>query len=153
MAKLSIEHPVVGTLRHEQEHDWWAGRFELSPGQEIDFSFSAWNGADPKLEDAELIRRGVDFLTWARATESRVRERIADELLATYNDTWASEGEGGFGPLSRSEFLQQIAPESIVVHIRGDSYWYYDDGGLFANHIIEVRISQERDINEVGLAG
>jgi hypothetical protein len=153
MGKAPIQHPVVGLLQYEQEHDWWSGQMELSPGKETWFSFSAWNGADPKLEDAELIRRGVDFLWWARGAEANVRERIADELLATYNETWASEEEGGLRQLSRSEFLHYIAPESIVVHIRGNSYWYFSDGGLFANHLIEVRINQGRKVTEVCLAG
>jgi len=150
---ITIEHPVFGTLTYEQEYDWWSGYLELSPGLEIRFSFSAWTGTDPKLETAELIRRGVDFLIWARAAESTVRERIADELLEIYKDTWASEDEGDPGRMSRSTFLQRIAPESIVFHVKGNSYWYYDDGGLFANHIIEVRISAEREVTEVLLAG
>jgi hypothetical protein len=153
MAQPTLDHPVLGRLTYEDAHNWWAGQVELRPGTWIDFSLSTWTGTAPTVEIEELLRRGVDFLMWARQIEPAVQARIADELFGTYNEAWASEEVGGQGQMSREQFQKHIEPNSIDFHADGSAYWYFSDGDLFAGHWIEIRISAGREITEVCLAG
>src|SRR5262249_43948402 len=145
--------PDLGLLTHDKNYDWWNGTAELRAGLVIELRLLERRGTDAECETDELLRRGADFLAWARSAEPSVKARIADELLETYNDFWASEDEGGIGRLSRERFLEQIEASSITFDPDGSAFWYYSDGDLFAGHWIEVRIDPDRQISEVGLAG
>src|SRR5262245_44952469 len=152
MPAKTVEHPALGRLTYDEGLEQWETQVALLPGCPVDFSLSAWTGADPKIEVEEILRRGVDFFEWARHSERLVRQKIADDLLDCYMENW-SEEEGGMGPMSREEFLERIAPDALVLNTDGRAYWYYSDGGLFAGHVIEVRIREDRTVSEVCLAG
>jgi hypothetical protein len=85
------------------------------------------------------------------ADEHECRNKIADDLLVTYNDVWAEDD--GIGRLSREDFIKKIVPESLILHANGEGVWYYGDKDLFAGHSIEIFIEIDRSFNEAHLAG
>ena len=152
MARIR-EDPVLGQLVYDSSVDWWHAHVELRSGCLIDFDISADNLGGPQIDTDDLIRRGVEYLAWAREAEPTVREKIADDLLGCHNDNWSSPEEDGLGPMSRSQFLERVTPHGITLNTDGSADWYFDDGNLFAGHWIEVRVQPDRAITEVGLAG
>jgi hypothetical protein len=106
---------------------------------------------DPTTNIDEFLRFGVEMLEWARRSEPACRERIADELLELYNDTWAPEDAPA--PIKRAEFIKRIAPSSLVRDIDGSGFFYWADDDMFAGHSIELRFRKDYTISEIGLAG
>jgi hypothetical protein len=152
MAEDVFDDPALGRLVHDNELNWWEGQVELRPNLRIDFRLSTRTGGGPDVGFDELVRQGVEYLEWARGAETAIRERIADELLGTYNDNWADENDST-GKLTRDEFLGVICAYSVTLDARGESTWYYDDGDLFAGHWIQVRLGSDRCLFAIALAG
>jgi hypothetical protein len=59
----------------------------------------------------------------------------ADKLLKLYNDDWVDER---IGKLDRASFMARLAKPSIDMDELGAAAVYFEDGGLFAGHWIEV---------------
>jgi hypothetical protein len=146
-----IEHAVLGTLTWNGDLDTWESKIALRPGCPIDIRLTTLMGSSPTENLDVLLRGGVDMIRWARRTEFACRQRIADDLLESYNDTWAPEGEAG--SMSRSEFTKRLTPESLVLDIDGSGFFYWCDGDLFAGHYIVIRFDTDWSISEVCLAG
>ena len=146
-----INHPVLGTLTWAADLYTWEGKVELRPGYPIDLRITTRMDLDPTHNIDELLRSGVEMLEWFRRSESVCRERIADELLELYNDTWAAEDAPA--PMKRAEFIKRLAPSSLTRDIDGSGFFYWADDDMFAGHWIELRFRKDYTISEVGLAG
>ena len=146
-----INHPVLGRLAWAAVLSSWEANVELRPGCPIDLRITTRMDVEPTHNIDELLRSGVEMLEWARRSESACRERIADELLELYNDTWAPEDAPA--PLKRAEFIKRIAPNALTRDIDGSGFFYWADDDMFAGHSIELWFSKEYTISAVGLAG
>src|SRR3954454_12015358 len=107
-----INHPVLGKLTWGADLSCWEGKVELRPGYPMDLSITTRMDLEPTHNIDELLRSAIEMLEWARRSESLCRERIADELLELYNDTWAPEDAPV--PMNRGEFVQRITPNSLT---------------------------------------
>lgn len=154
MSKRAQKHPVLGRIWWDDRLDSWESEVELLPGCPIRFAIVAeadWQDKDPK----ELFGAGAEYLDWAREAERRVRERIADDLLDVYNNSWADDdpAEGPL-PMGRAEFLANIRPSGISLHHDGSSTWDYSCGELFAGHGIWLMLDRDRKfIGKASLVG
>jgi len=146
-----INHPVLGKLTWAADLSSWKGKVELRPGCPIDLTITVRMDFEPTHNIDELLRSGVEMLEWGRRSESACRERIADELLELYNDTWAPEDAPT--PMKRVEFTQRITPNALTRDIDGSGFFYWADDDMFAGHLIELRFRKDYTISEVGLAG
>lgn len=99
-------------------------------------------GVARALEVAEVAVKGIE-----RALP-RIRETIAHRLLATYNQTWREGGE----PLSPIAFQRRHVLESVDLTSRRITL-FFECGQLFADHVVEVRMSPRLKVTEVCLAG
>jgi hypothetical protein len=145
MDKRSRKHPVLGQLQWADRAGSWEAEVQLAPGCPIRFAIVAeaeWSDKDP----AELFAVGAEYLAWAREVEPQIRERVADDLLDTYNRSWADEDpEEGTPPMDRAEFLANIRPSGISLHHDGSSSWDYSCGDLFAGHGIWLMLGPDRE--------
>lgn len=148
---LAINHPVLGKLTWVADLSSWEAKVELRPGCPIEFGMVTRMDVEPTHNFDELVRSGVEMLEWARRSESECRERIADELLALYNDTWAPEDSPA--PMKRAEFTKRIAPSALTLDINGSGFFYWTDDDMFAGHSIELRFRKDYTISVIGLAG
>jgi len=146
-----IIHPILGKLTWAARLLCWEGEIEFRPGIPIAVSLSTRMDLEPTHNIDELLRSGVAMLEWARRSELACRDRIADELLELYNDTWAPED--ATVPLKRAEFIERITPDALTRDIDGSGFFYWADDDLFAGHLIELRFDENYTITEVGLAG
>jgi hypothetical protein len=147
---VDVIHPVLGTMSLNTETSNWETKVELRPGWTIDIRIPVQRDEAPMDGLEELLNGGAVMLAWARRTERACRERIADDLLETYNDIWAPED--ATTPMIRAEMIDRVVPNSLVRDIDGSGFMYWDDD-LFAGHLIEVRFDSDLTITEVGLAG
>jgi hypothetical protein len=145
--ETSLEHPILGKLILEPNLSWWRTNVRLKDADWIDFCIDT---DEPDAVSVPLDR-AVEYLDWARTTESECRNKIADDLLATYNEIWAEDNV--IGQISREIFINKIVPESLILHLDGEGTWYYQDSDLFAGHSIEILIEADRSFNEAHLAG
>lgn len=77
--------------------------------------------------------------------------RVAtDTLLQSKNVDWLPEGEP---PLTAEQFASKIRLGSIEVDEDGSSTRYHNDGGLFREHSILVRVSPEGECYSASIAG
>jgi hypothetical protein len=121
-----IDHPVLGRLSWNGDLSTWETKLELRPGCPIDLRITTRMDLAPTDNLDALLNGGVAMLEWARCTEPECRDRIADELLELYNDAWAPEG--ATTPMSRAEFINRIAPSSLVRDIDGSGFFYQRSG-------------------------
>jgi hypothetical protein len=146
-----INHPVFGKLTWAADLSSWEAKVELGPGCPIDLRVTMRMDLEPTHNVDELLQSAVEMLEWARRSESVCRQRIADELLELYNDTWAPEDAPA--PMRRPEFVRRITPSSLIRDIDGSGFFYWDDDGMLAGHWIELRFRNDYTISEVALAG
>ena len=149
--ETSLEHPILGKLTFDRDLDWWRTNVRLTDECWIDFCIDCLDTDEPDIDSRLTLERAVEYLDWARKTEPECRNKIADDLLATYNDIWAEDD--GIGQLSREIFINKLVPESLVLSSDGHGVWYYKDSDLFAGHSIEIYIEADRSFDEAHLAG
>ena len=96
----------------------------------------------PYLVDGEPTDRAVaDYTHLIRRAET-LKAFAADGLLGLYNSGWA---EDDIGEVDRSGFIARLTKATIVLYDEiGVAMVYFDDGGLFAGHVIEVSIDDGR---------
>jgi hypothetical protein len=78
------------------------------------------------------------------------RRFAATHLLALYNETWLDDE---IGPVTQEQFLARLTdPKIVLMDERGAADVYFQDGGLFAGHGIQVSIDRgiPTDANLVG---
>jgi hypothetical protein len=144
MAKRPRKHPVLGRLQWDDRVKSWEADVELAPGNPIRFAIVV-EGDWADMEPAKLFDIGASFLEWARKAESKIRKRVADDLLDVYNQSWADEDpEEGTPPMNRTEFLRNIRPSGIDLHHDGSFSWDYACGELFAGHGIWLMLGPDR---------
>jgi hypothetical protein len=148
---VDIDHPILGKLSWNTDLSTWETKTELRPTCPINLRISTQTDMAATDNLDSLLESGVGMLAWARETEHDCRERIADELLELYNDSWAPEDSTS--PMNRAEFMKRLVPSSLVRDIDGSGFFYWLDGDLFAGHWIEVRFDEGYAISEIGLAG
>jgi hypothetical protein len=137
-------HPALGELRWDAARHSWETDLDLFPGCPIHFAIVAedeWEDVEP----AELFEIGTAFLAWAREFEPQCRERVADDLLDLFNQSWADDDpEEGPPTHTRAEFLAAIRLSDLTLYPGGASHWYYDPGDLFAGHRIWLMVDADR---------
>ena len=145
MRKRTRTHPVLGRLHWDERVPSWEAEAELAPGRPGCFAIVAeaeWADTNP----AELFEIGAEYLAWAKEAEPRIRERVADDLLDVYNQSWADQDpEEGTPPMDRREFLTNIWLSGITLYPDGSACWDYSCGDLFAGHGIWLRLGPERE--------
>jgi hypothetical protein len=157
MAKETRHHPVLGRFRWDERIGSWETTLDLLPGCPIRFAIAVGvGGADwADAEPGELFDTGAAFLAWAREFEPRCREKIADDLLDVYNQSWADDDpEEGPPAHTRVEFLAAIRPCDINLFHSGSSTWEYESGDLFAGHRIWLVLDSNRSfVGKASLLG
>lgn len=89
------------------------------------------NEGKPTFEAIEyyknLTKRINDFRCFA-----------AENLLDCYNETWFTEE---IGLLNKQQFMEKLTNPSICIYDEiGVAYVYFDDGGIFGGHSIEILV-------------
>lgn len=147
----SINDPNLGTLTWNADLDTWESIVELRPGCRIKLALTTVMDVSRVKSTDKLQKRGAAMLDWARRMESDCRERIADELLDVYNESWRPTS--ATNRVTRAAFIKRITPKSLVLDIDGSGFFYWTANDLFEGHIIELRFRKDFKISTIALAG
>jgi hypothetical protein len=144
-----LDDPLFGRLTLDRS----LGRFEAA---------TSWRGQAAQLSipaagEALSEARATAAALWAKADswDAQLRACAVEHLLPLKNSTWRDEDEAGqLEPLlTEAAFAARLTLESIEVEEGGDFLIYFDDGGLFVGHLIEVRGSLDGGCTTAGLVG
>lgn len=145
-APVVVQDAQLGALTLDRSLSWFTGEL-------------AWRGGSVQVhlpagpDDRPLMVPEARAVVAALADwEDRARQRIREDLLELFNDTWRDE-ESDPAPLSVEAFQARLSLSSFELgEGRGLTFWY-DDGDLFAGHSIEVQGDLDEGFSSAGLAG
>ncbi|MBD1845849.1 DUF2262 domain-containing protein [Cyanobacteria bacterium FACHB-63] len=141
----TLEHPVLGRVIWNPETHSWEATVELRQDHWIAFCFEPSEARETDIQ--ALMNHAAELLSQIRELEPQIRQKIADDLLDLYNNTWARDEDDDAPPrMSRAEFIQSITLESFNLAWDGSRSWWYNDNDLFAGHSIELWIDTEQSI-------
>lgn len=130
---------------HNAKIDYWESTAEL-----FDRTVSIRLDTDyPEDERESVAQHGIEKVTkqW-----KKLQKVVADSLHKTYNQAWA-DPDAGLPRVSRKEFLATIKLRTVDVYEDGSLSLYFDDGGLFAGHAIDLFWTDDDKICKATLAG
>lgn len=81
-------------------------------------------------------------------TDDKYREFAAQEMLGCAND-WAEEDE----QISKEEFKKRMVIDAVIISPEGEITAYYNDGGMFGEHQIEITANISGEMISVDIAG
>jgi hypothetical protein len=132
-------------LHHDELFDAYTSTLDIAG---IEVRLTLYANADDDLEPA--LRRAREILTNLTTCEREVREHAVEALLSLKNEAWLEEGDS---PITEGQFRQQMTLETIVFYPEGDVTFYYQDGGLFWGHTIEVGLDAEGNFTHADIPG
>jgi hypothetical protein len=143
-----LQDPVLGAMTLKRDLDWFTGH-RRHAGLAYDVSVLQASGAEDRDADERHVRQAGTVVERFEAGMASIRDAIVRKMLPLYNETWRK----AWWRLSGERFSAKIQLTSAVIGTDGVVVLYFDDGGLFAGHTIEVRLDAAGGVREVCLAG
>jgi len=97
-----------------------------------------------------VIAAGERVWSSVRDLDHQARECAVAELLDTKNGAWLENGEP---KLTAAQFKKRMKLQSIIVDEDESIEFWYEDGGLFGGHSINVRGSFGKGFTGAGIQG
>jgi hypothetical protein len=141
----TVYDSMLGLLAWSDEGGW-VGQVDMAPGHTIEVIVDKWDDQELDLPTALAFARAS--LGRILADEGAVRQAIAGRLHARFNETW-SQGQ----PLTEAEFVGRLRLSSAGFQPDGSAVLYYNDGGLFAGHLVVVELLADGGFGGAFLAG
>ena len=135
----------LGEFHLNRKNSWFEGSVDwLGQPCSVLLDVEEWD-TNPVLP----LQKLEELLTDLKTFDRQVREFAADELWENAAD-WCDEGE----ELSREDFLRRMGSiPDITVDTDGSMELYYDDGEMFAGHVIIVDVDADGSLSSAYIAG
>jgi hypothetical protein len=143
-----VEDAVLGTMVLDRELDWFNGERALGS---TSYKLSVIQTSSENDREANQldVQHAAQVVQRFEADLPVIRAAIVRDQLSLYNHTWREQGP----ELDGEEFIAHVSLESAVIDPGGRVTLYFDDGGLFYGHAIEVRLNADGSVRETCLAG
>lgn len=138
-----VDHPNLGRLAWDEAHRVWRGALDVRSGLRVIVTVEA----QPEELTAALVGAAAG-VNWLRGHEEEARLFAADAYLDTFNQNWTEEG-----PVTREEFARRIELVEVSFGISGGPTLWYDDGDLFAGHILSAHFDADGRFKGANLWG
>lgn len=138
----------LGTFALNRQVDWFEAEIDWL-GTKISLVFDVSQSRTDSLQTAKTLLAAAE--DWDR----RVREYATDELVGLANG-WSQElGEEDEEPpeITREQFMERMALESVEVRADGGFHFWFDDGEPFYGHAIHVSGNLENGPEEASMEG
>jgi hypothetical protein len=142
-----IRDEVLGKLVLERTYSWFSTKVKLR-GRRCDLSIQQSGATEDPARDLRDIKRARMVIAHLDAKWPAIEKAIVREMLPLYNDNWRGERR----VVNAKQFLARIRHGSIVVGPTRVTM-YFNSGGLFYEHGIEVRLTPRCAVSEICLAG
>jgi len=107
----------------------------------------------PYTLDGKATDEARAFAKKLIAQLDEIREKIADEMLAMYNDDWRDSDDDDPEPITRGTFMERVTNPSIHLYDdMGAACIYFNDSNMFGGHAIEVFVDHHKVAN-IGIVG
>jgi hypothetical protein len=142
---VTFADAAFGTFTLDRDVDWFSTRARWK-GKPIELCLSA---TGPKaVKKAAKIAHTL----WEKQNDwdERAGALAVENLLSLKNDNWLEDGER---ELNSRQFAARMRLQSIVVRPDGSVDFWYNDGGLFWGHSIQVSGTLKRGPKRADIAG
>jgi hypothetical protein len=145
----SFEDDTLGTIQYDKRFGWWSTIAELIPDLEIDLTL--------ELGAAESVPESIlNAFKHLQNHEPELRATVCSHLLELAEE-WRDEddtpGPQTSQPWTLETFKQAISITSASFDEDGSAIIYYDDGEVFAGHVIVVGVSSDGEFQDASIAG
>jgi hypothetical protein len=140
----SFEDDTLGIIQYDKRFGWWSTIAQLTQDLEIDLTLEL--GAAQSVP--ESILRAFQHL---QDHELELRGSVCSHLLELAED-WR-EDDGKPEPWTLEAFMDAVTITSASFDEDGAATIYYDDGEVFAGHVIVVAVSSDGAFQDANIAG
>jgi hypothetical protein len=141
----SVDDEVLGTLKWDEQLNWYVGEVQLTPKKQIRVNIDVGTDGAGLIAAIERARQAYKRI---QAQEYKLRLAATDALLDLHNDTW-NDGDK-IGP---EIFMGRMDLETISLYADGTAELYYNDGDLFWGHTILVSVDEQGGFEDASIAG
>jgi hypothetical protein len=144
-APITTEIEFFGTLTFDRRVGWWETEQSWADTP-VRLSIEADEDGDVAsvAKTAEALWR--DQSEW----DDRLRGKAVEELLALKNENWLGDDEAEVSP---DEFKRRMKLEAVTVAPDGETEFWFEDGGLFLGHSIQVSANLADGPRDADIAG
>jgi hypothetical protein len=142
-----INHPSLGLLKFNDEHDWYEGKLTVR-GILIDIVI--YLDEDSKIEP--VLSKIDCYADRLENYAESAKDYAVKGLLEIKNDTWLDIDNGEI-PLTPEQFKACMLLESIIFADDGSASFYHKDGDLFWGHCIVVEMDSSNNFQSAEIAG
>jgi hypothetical protein len=140
----SFEDDTLGTLSYDKRFGWWSTITNLTPDLEIDLTLEL--GAAQSVPESIL-----NAFKHLQNHEPELRRNICSHLLELAED-WRDEDDVP-EPWTLEAFMKAVIITSASFDEDGAATIYYDDGEVFAGHVMIVGVSSTGEFQDANIAG
>lgn len=149
--RQEISKPVVieneiGKFTLERSVSWFEGKCDWC-GSQCNMCLVTDDEFGSTAENAEKFL--LSIYEDVAAADDKYREFAADEMLECAND-WVDDEED---EISKEEFKKRLSIDAVIISPEGEITLYYNDGGMFGQHQIEITANINGDMISVDIAG
>ena len=140
----SFEDETFGTVQYDKRFGWWSAQTDLTPNLEIVLML--------ELGAAEHVPESIlNAFKHLRNHEPELRQTVCAHLLELAED-WRDEDENPEA-WTLETFMKAVTMVSASFDEDGSATVYYDDGEVFAGHVIMVAVSSDGEFRDASIAG
>lgn len=126
-----LNHPTFGSLELS-DYSNWEGKVTTKEGKSIKISFDFH-----PLEDTDLAKNAEEHLQQILKNELQYRTQMCNYLFGLAQDWYEAGAENAPEALGLETFIAWTWLDYISFADDGTfSLWFYDDGKIFAGHVI-----------------
>lgn len=134
--RAAFEDPILGAVSWSEDTSGWQFALRMPSGRPVT------GGITVERPDLPLQDQGLDEIracvAWARDHEPEIRQYIADQSFEGWWESWYDPEIDEIS--TKDEFREAIALTHILVFEDRSASLYFDDGGLYSGHRIEVSV-------------
>lgn len=136
----------LGRLTYGRNSRSFRGRTKLG-GRNVSVDVHREAIVDDQVADLELVNAASRRILVVQTRWGNVLDAVVAEMYPIYLESWA-----GTSPITRERLVNILRPDGIEVS--GDrTTIFIECGALFDDHVIEVRLDEHANVDEIGLAG
>ncbi len=143
--EVTYEDERLGKFVLDKGVKWFSKEFLwCSNKAELAFNTSDINDLKRMIKDSSSVIESDE--EW----DNKAKNFAATKLLELKNDFWLDEDEE---ELTHEDFLERLQLETLNIKSDGGLTFWYDDGDLFAGHVLIVEANVNGDFINAEIAG
>ncbi len=140
----NLQDAILGELIWNDQIGYYCATVERDGATSLDVNLTDFE------EDVTRIPLAAQAFSRIMVREDAIRLSGAQSLLGMYNNEWRDDEDD---ELTAQEFAEHITLEAIFIYGDLSAELYYNDGDLFAGHVVSVHLDQAQNVESTTIAG